>query len=67
MLHILLLILKISGIILFVLLFLLLLGLYALFFAPVGWKLCTKREETILVSFRAGWLFRIVTVRYSLD
>ena len=67
MLHILLLILKILGIILLIILFLFLLGVYSLFFAPVGWKLYTKREETIQVSFRAGWLFRIVTVRYSLD
>ena len=67
MLHILLLILKILGIILLIILLLFLVGLYSLFFAPVGWKLYTKREETIQVSLRVGWLFRIVTVRYSLD
>ena len=68
MLHVILLILKILGILLLACLALLLLVLYAVLFVGVSYRLKAEREEEhFLVSARASWLFRIVTVHFLMD
>lgn len=67
MLHVILLILKILGIILLIAAGLLLLALYAVLFMAVSYRIRAKREDTFQMSASAAWLFRIVTIHFSLD
>lgn len=67
MLHVILLILKILGIIFLIIVGLLLLILCSVLFAAAGYRVQIEKNDAFRVSARAGWLFRIVTVYFSLD
>lgn len=67
MLHVVLLILKILGIILLSILVLLLLILCAVLFVSVTYRVHVEKKETLQVSAVGGWMFRALSVHYSLD
>jgi len=67
MLHIILLILKILGIILLCVLALAVLILCAVLFVAVTYRVKVERKETLQVSAVGGWLFRALSVHYTLD
>lgn len=67
MLHIILLILKILGIILLIILGLFLLILCCVLFVAVSYRIRLEKQDSLRVTASAGWLFRIVTIRYLLD
>lgn len=67
MLHVILLILKILGIILLSILCLVLLILMAVLFIAVSYRVRIQKGDAIHVTASVGWLFRGVTVNYSLD
>ncbi len=67
MLHVILLILKILGIILLSILCLVLLILAAVLFIAVSYRVRIQNGDTFHVTASVGWLFRGVTVNYTLD
>lgn len=67
MLDVILLILKILGIILLVVLALVLCSLYCVLFVAASYRMQIEKKESLRLEAYAGWLFRAVTVRFSLD
>ena len=67
MLDVILLILKILGIILLVVLALVLCSLYCVLFVAASYRMQIEKKESLCLEAYAGWLFRAVTVRFSLD
>ena len=67
MLHIILLILKILGIILLVAAGLVLSVIYAVLFVAVSYRIQAEKEDNFRLTASASWLFRVVTVRFSLE
>lgn len=67
MLHIILFILKLLGIVLLGILALLLLILCAVLFVSVTYRVRVEKKDSFQVSAAGGWLFRILSVHYSLD
>lgn len=67
MLHVILLILKILGIIFLIIAAFLLLILCSVLFVAAGYQVHMEKKDAFRVTARAGWLFRIVTVYFSLD
>lgn len=67
MLHVILLILKILGIILLIIAGLLLLILWSVLFVAASYRVHIEKQDALKVTARAGWLFRTVTVHFSLN
>jgi len=67
MLHIILLILKILGIIFLIILGILLLVLYSVLFVAAAYRIRIQKQDAFRISGDAGWLFRIITIHFSLD
>lgn len=66
MLHVVFLILKILGILFLSILGLFLLMLCAALFVPIRYQLDMEKQEQVQVTVRAGWLFRLLFVKYEL-
>lgn len=60
-------IIKIVGIILLAIVVLLLFLLYAVLFVAASYRIRIEKQDALSVEASAGWLFRIVTVRFSLN
>ena len=67
MLHVVLLILKILGIILLSIVFLLLLVVWAVLFVSVTYRIKAEKKDALHVTAAGGWLFRTLTIRYVYD
>ena len=68
MLHIIIFILKIIGILLLVILGLILLLVGSVLFVPITYKIRAERRDGVIrVRAVAGWMFRLLSVRYRLN
>ena len=66
MLHVVLLILKILGILFLSILGLFFLALCMVLFVPVRYRLDMEKQDQALITVKAGWLFRFLSVKYEL-
>ena len=65
--HVIWLILKIVGILVLVLIGLFLVILYSVLFVAASYRMQIKAKDTLYVEASAGWFFRAVWIRCSLD